>query len=249
MFGLYDARRERHPYRRHRQGQQTELPQAARDGAPRNSHSPEDVPASSKIVRRRLRLRSPICSSARPTTLPALRCFRAMAMRSLAADCTFEIRTPIKLAKKFGASVYASSHGNSRAPIRSACLVYILEPIEYVDGDGARALVRRIEPSPAFISNSVARLKRPSPRPRLGPVLPIGRKMTSPRAISITDLDGTNTNASPKPSTPPGTSLSCSTPCALTATTIILPPGFKKKVQTVGARPTRVRPSFRFKLG
>ena len=66
-----------------------------------------------------------------------------------AADCTFEIKTPIKLAKKFGASNYASAREFARTHHR-ACVVYILEPIEFVNGHGARAAVRRIEPSPSF---------------------------------------------------------------------------------------------------
>jgi hypothetical protein len=43
----------------------------------------------------------------------------------LAANCAFEIRTPMKLAKKFGASVYASAREFARTHHR-ACV----EPIE-----------------------------------------------------------------------------------------------------------------------
>src|SRR5208283_3064953 len=76
--------------------------------------------------------------------------FQGDTFAKFAADCTFEIKTPIKLAKKFGASIYAAAREFARTNHR-ACVVYILEPIEYVNGSGAQAAVRRIEPSLAFI--------------------------------------------------------------------------------------------------
>ena len=108
----------------------------------------------------------------------------------MAADHPFEIRTPMKLAKKFGASVYASAREYARTNHR-ACLVYILEPIELCEGDGAKAVVRRVEPSPSF--------ERQFGRPKdkiitldhvLGEILPINRKMTKARTISIKDRNG-----------------------------------------------------------
>ncbi|MEI8397039.1 MAG: ImmA/IrrE family metallo-endopeptidase [Rhodospirillaceae bacterium] len=48
-----------------------------------------------------------------------------------AADEEFGIKTPIKLAKVFGASIYASSREFVRTNHR-ACAVYILEPVELV---------------------------------------------------------------------------------------------------------------------
>jgi hypothetical protein len=109
-----------------------------------------------------------------------------------AADHSLEIKTPMKLARKFGASVYASAREFARTNHR-ACIVYILEPIQYVDGYGAQAAVRRIEPSPSF----AAQFGRPGDTVItldhiLGPVLPLGRKMTRPRSLSITDLNGTS---------------------------------------------------------
>jgi hypothetical protein len=58
-------------------------------------------------------------------------------------------KMPINLAKKFGASVYASAREFARTNHR-ACVVYVLEPTEFVDAHGAQATVRRIEPSPSF---------------------------------------------------------------------------------------------------
>lgn len=118
--------------------------------------------------------------------------FQADTYARYAADCRLEIKTPMKLAKKFGSSVYASAREFARTNHR-ACVVYILEPIQFVPGDGVRAMVRRIEPSPSFIKQ----FGRPTdtvitPDHVLGPVLPIGRKMTRPISLSIPDLNGTN---------------------------------------------------------
>jgi len=109
----------------------------------------------------------------------------------LAADCALEIKSPMKLAKQFGASIYAASREFARTHHRS-CIVYVLEPIKYVAPHGARAQVRRIEPSPSF----AAQFGRPQDlvitvdHP-LGRLLPIGRRMTRPTTLSMTDRDGT----------------------------------------------------------
>jgi Zn-dependent peptidase ImmA (M78 family) len=108
-----------------------------------------------------------------------------------AADCAFNIKTPMKLAKTFGASVYASAREFARTNHR-ACVVYVLEPIEYVEGSGARAIVRRIEPSPSFAiqfgrpADTVITLDH-----FLGRVLPVGgRRMTKPTALALADRNG-----------------------------------------------------------
>jgi hypothetical protein len=72
-----------------------------------------------------------------------------------------------------------------------ACIVYVLEPFEYLDGHGACAAIRRIEPSPSFIkqfgqpTDTYITLDH-----ALGPVLPIGRKMIRPRRLALTDRNG-----------------------------------------------------------
>lgn len=156
--------------------------------------------------------------------------FQGETYTNIAADCAFEIKTPIKLAKKFGASVYAASREFARTNHR-ACVVYILEPIEYAEGVGARAVVRRIEPSPAFIkqfgrpAETVVTLDHV-----LGPVLPIGRKMTSPRSVSIADRNGTKHECVAEAFDTKWNVLILLYPVrALTASTIIMPPGFKKQ--------------------
>lgn len=108
----------------------------------------------------------------------------------MAADHKFEIKTPIKLAGKFGASVYASCREFARTHHR-ACAVYVLEPITYCERTGARADVRRIETSGSFRQQfgQPAELAITLDH-SLGRVLPIGRRMTRPTTISITDRNG-----------------------------------------------------------
>jgi hypothetical protein len=105
----------------------------------------------------------------------------------MASDHAMEIRTPMKLAKKFGASVYASCREFARTHHR-ACIVYVLEPIEFCERSGATAKVRRIESSPAFEkqfgkqTDLAISLDHP-----LGHVLPVGRRMTRARTMMMRD--------------------------------------------------------------
>ena len=111
---------------------------------------------------------------------------------AMAADEKLEIKSAIKLAKTFGASIYASTREYARTNKR-ACIAYILEPMEYAPPDGYRARVRRIEASPAFAlrfgipTDAVINAKHV-----LGKLLPIGRKMTKPTSFRITDRNGDN---------------------------------------------------------
>jgi hypothetical protein len=68
--------------------------------------------------------------------------FQGDAYRDMAADHKLEIKTPMKLAGKFGASIYASCREYARTH-RRACAVYVLEPITYCAQTGARAVVER----------------------------------------------------------------------------------------------------------
>jgi hypothetical protein len=146
-----------------------------------------------------------------------------------AADCKFDIKTPITLAKKFGASNYASAREFARTHHR-ACVVYILEPIEFVPGHGAQAAVRRIEPSPSF----TLQFGKPTdtvitPDHCLGRILPIGRKMTRPTTLSMTDRNGTPHECVAEAFDTTHNVIILLYPVkALATATIILPPGFKK---------------------
>ena len=116
--------------------------------------------------------------------------FKGRTFAEHAADCPFEIKTPMTLARTFGASVYAATREFARTNPR-ACVVFVLDPLENHEDSGLRAPVRRIEPSPAY----VARFGRPTvdvvTRDHLlWPVVPIHRKMTKAVPLIITDLNG-----------------------------------------------------------
>jgi hypothetical protein len=116
--------------------------------------------------------------------------FQGDGYKQLAADMPMGIKTPMALAKKFGASNYASAREFARTHHR-ACLVYILEPIVFVPGAGSSAAVRRLEVSPRFEQE----FGRPTdvmigPGHALSRLLPIGRKMTKPTPLVYVDKNG-----------------------------------------------------------
>jgi hypothetical protein len=157
--------------------------------------------------------------------------FKGDTYAKYAADCAFDIKTPIALAKKFGASNYASAREFARTNHR-ACIVYILEPIQFVQGHGAQAAVRRIEASPSFIkqfglpNDTLITLSH-----ALGSVLPVGRKMTRPRSLSIKDRNGAPHECLAEAFDTTHNVIILLYPVqALGKQTIILPTGFKKVV-------------------
>ncbi|RFB76606.1 ImmA/IrrE family metallo-endopeptidase [Methylovirgula sp. 4M-Z18] len=116
--------------------------------------------------------------------------FQGDGFRTMAADHPFGIKTPMKLAKEFGASIYASCREYARTNHRP-CAVYVLDPIVFCEGVGARADVRRIETSPLFRQQ----FGQPTEQAitlddSLGRALPVGKRMTRPTTVSITDRNG-----------------------------------------------------------
>ncbi|HLH93952.1 MAG TPA: ImmA/IrrE family metallo-endopeptidase [Xanthobacteraceae bacterium] len=116
--------------------------------------------------------------------------FQGDGYASMALDHKLEIKTPMKLAGKFGSSVYASCREYARTHHR-ACAVYILEPLSFDEEGHMRAEVRRIEVSPLFEHQ----FGKPSEqvithKHSLGRVLPVGRRMTRPTTVSLTDRNG-----------------------------------------------------------
>lgn len=154
--------------------------------------------------------------------------FQGDAYATRAADCKFEIKTPMKLAKEFGASIYASAREFARTHHR-ACVVFVLEPIEYVKGSGAQAAVRRIEPSRAFAEQfGIPQDTVISINHVLGPVLPIGRKMTRPISLAFPDKNGTRHECVAEAFDTTFNVIVLMYPVrALTAQTIIVPAGYK----------------------
>lgn len=116
--------------------------------------------------------------------------FKGESFAQHAADCPFEIKTPLKLARKFGASAYATAREFARTNPR-ACVVIVLDPLENNAKSGLRAPVRRIQPSPTFLA-AFGHLtdKAITPDHLLWPVIPVRRKMTRPVSLAINDLNG-----------------------------------------------------------
>lgn len=155
--------------------------------------------------------------------------FQGNGYASCAADCALEIKTPMKLAGKFGASIYASAREFARTNHR-ACVVYVLERIEFAEGSGARAAVRRIETSPSYRAqfgipqDTAIDLDHP-----LGKLLPIGRKMTRPTSLAINDLNGIAHECVAEAFDTSWNVIILMYPKAdLTATTIIVPASYKE---------------------
>jgi len=145
-----------------------------------------------------------------------------------ARDLPLEIKSPMRLAKDFGASQYASAREFARTNHR-ACVVYVLEPVEFAQGDGFRAQVRRIEPSPSFRSQfGKPTCTTITPGHFLGKIIPIGRRMSRPTTVALTDLNGQRHEAIAEAFDTKRNILILLYPkAALSKINIILPAGFK----------------------
>lgn len=152
--------------------------------------------------------------------------FKGDAYMNIAADHPFEIKTPMKLAKVFGSSLYASVREFARTNLR-ACVVVVLEPVELVPGDGFRAAVRRIEPSPKFRAEfGIPQISVITPDHVLGKLVPVGRKMTRPTRLALADMNGTQYECIGEAFDTTYNILILIYPVkALTATSVIMPPG------------------------
>ncbi len=144
-----------------------------------------------------------------------------------AADFALAIKTPMDFAKKFGSSVYASVREFVRTNHR-ACIAYVLEPVEYVPSDGARAVVRRIVASPSFKRQfGVPNDTIVTPDHALGDVLPIGkRRMVPAIEVVLEDLNGDGHECLAEAFNTGWNVFILAYPVkALTGTTIVLPTG------------------------
>ena len=109
-----------------------------------------------------------------------------------AAQHTFGINTPLKLSKKYGASIYSSVRRYVRTNHR-VCAVLVLNPPEFVLGNGFTATLRRIEVSDGFASKfgQISWPTQFTPDDSIGAMVPVGcRKFSKPRRIVITDANG-----------------------------------------------------------
>lgn len=109
-----------------------------------------------------------------------------------AAQHPFSIKVPLKLGRKYGASAYASIR-RYVSENQGACAVLVLEPPDYIDGDGFRCRLRRSVRSQRFqeIFGEIQWPEVYTPDDPVGAVIPVGgRRMTSPRRIEIVDANG-----------------------------------------------------------
>lgn len=109
-----------------------------------------------------------------------------------AENCEFGIKTPVRMSKRYGASIYATVRRyvseNSRA-----CAVLVLNPPELRQGEGFVATLRRVVASPSFteIFGALSWPNKFTPDDNIGAMIPVGgRRMSGGRGIELTDRNG-----------------------------------------------------------
>ena len=113
--------------------------------------------------------------------------FKGPTFAEYAADCPLALKTPLSLARKFGASVYASTREFVRTNHRS-CALIALDPPRIAEGTGLSAPVRRTEVSPRFRAKfGELGGEEVAPGHFLWPAIPVNRRMTPPLPIVLRD--------------------------------------------------------------
>lgn len=110
-----------------------------------------------------------------------------------ADELPFTIRTPLALAKKFNASIYASVR-QYVSKNRRACAVLVMNMPVPVPELGFRAELRRSVQSESFTSlfGAYAWKDCYTPDDDIGALIPTGhRRSSAPRSLSLRDADGT----------------------------------------------------------
>lgn len=100
----------------------------------------------------------------------------------------FSIWTPVKMSRKYGASIYASVRQYVSKNHR-ACAVLVLDPPEILPGVGFRATLRRPIQSSRFteIFGAIKWLEVYTPNDQIGAMVPINRKASGKRTIVLSD--------------------------------------------------------------
>ncbi len=118
--------------------------------------------------------------------------FQLDAFTDEAHQCDFNILVPVRLSKRFGASIYMSVRRYVTTHHR-ACAVLVLEPPLVCERLGYVSHFRRDVASPEFL-RQFGTLKWPesfSPDDQIGAIVPVGgRKMSRPREIILIDRNG-----------------------------------------------------------
>lgn len=119
--------------------------------------------------------------------------FQGTTFARIAHDSAFSIKVPMALAKDFGASQYATFRRYVTTNPNLCCLVVLDSNTLMQKPDGGFSIeVRRIVPTESFNTMYDANALFPEVNDKhpLGPVVPIGRKMTAPRQIVLQDRNG-----------------------------------------------------------
>ncbi len=118
--------------------------------------------------------------------------FQLDAFSEEANDREFSIFTPVRMSKKYGASIYSSVRQYvSKNP--KSCTVIVLNPPVLEVGNGFKASLRRAIYSPSFLER-FGELQLPeffTPDDKIGAMVPVGnRKSSGKREIVLEDKDG-----------------------------------------------------------
>jgi hypothetical protein len=119
--------------------------------------------------------------------------FQLDSFKEMAESRNFEIWTPVRLAKTFNASIYASIRQYVSKNHR-ACAVLVLEMPQLVDGHGFRADVRRIVQSASFtekFGENFWQVTHFTPSDQIGRMVPLGKMRSSgKRNLTLVDRNG-----------------------------------------------------------
>jgi hypothetical protein len=118
--------------------------------------------------------------------------FQLDAFSQEAENHSFGIMTPVNLSKKYGASIYASIRQYVSKNHRM-CAVVVLNPPEFVPGDGFRASLRRVVMSERFKAQFGGRKWEMcfTPADPIGAMVPLGKRRASgKRGLELTDDSG-----------------------------------------------------------
>ncbi|QOV92121.1 ImmA/IrrE family metallo-endopeptidase [Humisphaera borealis] len=109
-----------------------------------------------------------------------------------ASDDVLGLKTPLRLSKRYGASVYSSIRRYVSTNARS-CAVIVLEPPVACSGDGFVAKLRRVVVSNQFhfTFGDIRLAEEFTPDDEIGRIVPVGgRRMSRPRPLVLTDRNG-----------------------------------------------------------
>ncbi len=119
--------------------------------------------------------------------------FQLDAFRDMAESRSFEVWTPVRLAKQFNASIYASIRQYVTKNPR-ACAVVVLDMPALIEGDGFRANLRRVVQSSSFTTTFGTEMWTASyytPSDEIGRLVPLGkRKSSGKRNMVLVDRNG-----------------------------------------------------------